>query len=130
MQINIKFVMLLIVVITNLLTYKVTMDKLNFKHFSEDIAFSLNILKMLDNEDCDNQTKYTKHFLAYDINRLFYEAGKTNDLNSFSTVCKYLTVENLKIINRYSMDINDKNISNGKNNIINFCKTTNQNGGK
>jgi len=119
MQVKIKiFITIFLFLATNTITYKITTEKTNFKLFLYDIGFSFNILKMLDNE----KSHSAKLFLAYDISRLFYEAGQKHDVEAFAPACKYLTTENLNILDKYYNGKDDKIVKSGKEKIIKMCK--------
>jgi len=117
---------------TNIFTYKVATEKTNFDMFLLDIGYDFSLLKGLD----ENKIQTIKSLLVGGIGRIFYAAGKDDDLNKFIPVCKYFTDENIQrykkydnyydekyknYINQESKELN-KIVKLGEEKLISFCR--------
>ena len=78
---------LLLLLGTNIFTYKVATEKTNFEMFLYEVGYDFALLKGVD----EINTDALKSILVGSIGRVFYEAGKADDLNAFMLVCKYFT---------------------------------------
>ncbi len=83
---------------TNIYTYKISSKNTKFDSFLFERVFDFKLLESLD----ENKTEEIESVLMGNIGLLFFEAGITNDINKFLPICKYLTVENVQLYNKYN----------------------------
>jgi hypothetical protein len=100
-KISLILLLIFVLVATNIATYKLTYDRVEFKSFLINTEYDLVALKAYD----ENNTKVLDLSMVSSINALFNAASKTDDLEKFSPICRSLDKKMLALVDKY----NEKN---------------------
>ena len=93
---------LVIIVISNAITYKLSYDRSSEKNFLAQVNIDAMLLKAHDK----NNTKIINILLPSTINSLFYMAYNEKNINKYSHVCREIDTELLDILDKFSIDNN------------------------
>lgn len=115
----------ILITCTNIFTAYFVLKKEKFDNFLLNIGYDMNILKILD----QNRTETAKNLLTNSIRGVYYTIAQTENIESYKPVCKYLTHDNFKILDKYeknqTYNYNSKDkklLELGKNRILDLCK--------
>ena len=118
------FVITFILIFTHLYTYYIAKEKTNFNNFLQEIHYSFSLLSALEDKKVDT----VKVLLSSDINRVFIDASKSDNITKYTPLCKYMYSHDLLILNQY--DDPNYQVTLGQNKIKKLCFTlTNKNKG-
>jgi len=132
MQKKLKIVFVLIgLIFSHLYVGYIESKKVNNENFINEIGYNLILLNALN----DDKIKTVKMLLSNDINRVFLRVGENNNAKLYAKSCKYINTKNIKLLEKYDIDIDEKNskvypeareihknIILGRKKMIGYCK--------
>ena len=99
MKKNIKIILLIVTVllVTNVITYKLTYDYIDMKSFILHTKLDVNKLKAYDRND----TKYLDIVMNGGIDSILHDAGKTGDTEKYRSLCQDFDKELFEVLDKY-----------------------------
>lgn len=96
---NIKILLFIIflVTVTNVITYKLTYDHINFKLYILNTKLDIFDLKQYD----QNNTAYLDITMNGNIDSVLYQAGTIEDIQKYKTLCEDFDKELFDIVDKY-----------------------------
>lgn len=91
---------IVIVLISNTITYKLSYDKSSETNFLAQVRFDAMLLKAYDKND----TRIIRLLSPMTINSLFYMANNEESINKYSSVCREIDAELLAILDKFSIE--------------------------
>lgn len=85
------------VAVTNVITYKLTYDYTNMKLYLLNTKLDVYDLKAYD----QNNTKYLDIAMNGNIDSVLYQAGKTDDIEKYESLCEVFDKELFEIVDKY-----------------------------